>query len=352
MKVNRVKPRLWEVTVKTGKTVHCFLSKNGEILSFLEIRNLKKSFPVKTSVFTRNKRYIKAVDDVSFSIERGETLGLVGESGCGKSTTGLLLLRLIEPTGGELFFKGVPFFQLDKEALHQMRPKLQIVFQDLQSSLNPMLRISSTVGRPYKIHNRIRDKDLLRLVCQMLERVGLNPEHVNRYPHEFSGGQKQRIAVARALILNPEFLVLDEPTSALDVSVQAQILNLLKDLQKDNRLTYLFVSHDLSVIRHMSNRVCVMYLGSIVELADTEQLFSSPKHPYTEVLLSSILKPNPSARGTLQPFAGEVPSLQNLPSGCVFHPRCPRVSDSCCRRERPVLRKLSDGRSVACHIHE
>lgn len=321
-------------------------------MSFLEVRNLKKFFPVKTSVFMGSKRYIKAVDDVSFTIERGETLGLVGESGCGKSTTGLLLLRLIEPTGGELFFKGVPFFQLDKEALYQMRPKLQIVFQDLQSSLNPMLRILSAVGRPYKIHNRIRERDLLRLVCQMLERVGLNPEHVNRYPHEFSGGQKQRIAVARALILNPEFLVLDEPTSALDVSVQAQILNLLKDLQKDNHLTYLFVSHDLSVIRHMSNRVGVMYLGSIVELADTQKLFSSPKHPYTEVLLSAILKPNPSARGSLQPFAGEVPSLQNLPSGCVFHPRCLHVSDSRCRSERPVLRKLADGRYVACHLHE
>jgi oligopeptide/dipeptide ABC transporter ATP-binding protein len=319
-------------------------------LSFIEIKNLQKFFPIRKGVFSKRKGFIKAVDEVSFSIAKGETLGLVGESGCGKSTTGFLLLRLLEPTGGDCFFDGRPLYRLDKREIYEMRPKMQIVFQDPQSSMNPMLRVSSIVGRPYKIHKPVEEGELRRLVHQMLEKVGLKPEHAHRYPHEFSGGQRQRIAIARALILQPEFVVLDEPTSALDVSVQAQILNLLKDLQRDFHLTYLFISHNLSVIRHMSNRVAVMYLGRIVEMARTESLFSSPKHPYTQVLLSSILKPNPRDRKVSQPFSGEVPSLQNPPSGCTFHPRCTYVISEKCRRERPNLEELGDGRYVACHL--
>lgn len=320
-------------------------------MSLVEVRNLKKLFPVQKGIFFNGKGYIPAVNGISFSIEQGETLGLVGESGCGKSTTGLLLLRILEATEGEVLFYGKSLYQLDKEELYHLRPKMQIVFQDPQSSLNPMLKISSIVGRPYRIHHRPRTEDLKEKVDQMLTKVGLLPEHSHRYPHEFSGGQRQRIAIARALILNPEFVVLDEPTSALDVSVQAQILNLLKELQKGLNLSYLFISHNLSVIRHMSNRVAVMYLGRIVEMARTEDLFSSPRHPYTQVLLTSIPKPDPHHRKVFQPFSGEIPSLRNPPSGCSFHPRCNFSKEEWCRREIPDLKDLGKGHWVACHLH-
>jgi oligopeptide transport system ATP-binding protein len=321
-------------------------------LSFVEVRNLEKFFPISRGVFLKKKSSIRAVDGINFSIEKGETLGLVGESGCGKSTTGLLLLRLLEPTGGEALFQGVSLFRLTKDDFFRLRPKIQIVFQDPQSSMNPMLRVSSIVGRPYKIHNHVGEEELNRRVRQMLEKVGLRPEQASRFPHEFSGGQRQRIAVARALILNPEFVILDEPTSALDVSVQAQILNLLKDLQKDFDLTYLFISHNLSVIRHMSNRVAVMYLGRIVEMAETQSLFATPLHPYTQVLLSSVLKPNPRERGTLRPLSGEVPSIQNPPPGCTFHPRCTLSIEERCQKDRPDLRHIGKGHYVACHLQK
>jgi oligopeptide transport system ATP-binding protein len=324
--------------------------RKGSELSLLEVRNLRKFFPVRRGIFLKGKDFVKAVNGVSFSIEKGETLGLVGESGSGKSTTGLLLLRILEPTEGEVFFQERSLFGLSKEELHHMRPKMQIVFQDPQSSLNPVLRVSSIVGRPYKIHHQTGKKDVKELVDQMLEKVGLFREHGSRYPHEFSGGQRQRIAIARALILNPEFVILDEPTSALDVSVQAQILNLLKELQKELNLTYLFISHNLSVIRHMSNRVAVMYLGRIVELAKTEDLFSSPGHPYTQTLLSSILKPDPRDRKVFQPLSGEIPSLRNPPPGCTFHPRCTQPIKKLCRKEVPNLKDIKDGHWIACHL--
>jgi len=319
---------------------------------FIEVRDLKKFFPIQKGIFFKSAGFIKAVDQITFSIEKGETFGLVGESGCGKSTTGLLLLRLLEPTGGDVLFLGKSLFRLNNKELYDLRPKTQIVFQDPQSSLNPMLRISSIVGRPYKIHNHPGSETLKNIVNEVLEKVGLLPEHAHRYPHEFSGGQRQRIAIARTLILNPEFVVLDEPTSALDVSVQAQILNLLKDLQKDFKLTYLFISHNLSVIKHMCNRVAVMYLGRLIEMADTQLLFSSPKHPYTKILLSSIPKPNPHSKKPFQPFSVEIPSLLKPPSGCTFHPRCSYSIEERCVRERPNLEDLGDGHWVACHLQK
>lgn len=314
-------------------------------MGLLEVRNLQKYFPI-----SRSKRFLKAVDGISFSIEKGETFGLVGESGCGKSTTGCLLIRLLEPTEGDVFFQGFPLYRLTKKELYHLRPKMQIVFQDPQSSLNPMLKISSIVGRPCKIHNHGRRGDVIKLVSQMLERVGLSSEYTNRYPHELSGGQRQRIAIARALIMNPEFVVLDEPTSALDVSVQAQILNLLKELQKESNLTYLFVSHNLGVVRHMCDKVGVMYLGRIVEIADTQAIFCFPKHPYTKLLLSSILTPDPHCRGRGKDLSGEVPSLQKLPPGCGFHPRCTCIMGDLCRTQRPSLTELKGGHYVACHL--
>ncbi|MDR5695681.1 MAG: ABC transporter ATP-binding protein [Armatimonadota bacterium] len=318
--------------------------------TILEVRNLKKYFPItKGFIFQRQVGAVKAVDGVSFTIRRGETLGLVGESGCGKTTTGRVILRLQEPTAGEVIFEGKNVFALNKEELRRMRRDMQIIFQDPYSSLNPRMTVGDIVGEPLEIHNIARGREKLRRVQELLEVVGLSPYHVNRYPHEFSGGQRQRIGIARALALNPKLIICDEPVSALDVSIQAQILNLLEDLQKEFKLTYLFIAHDLSVVRHISDRVAVMYLGKIVELAPTDQLFENPQHPYTEALLSAVPIPDPEVKRERIILPGDVPSPVNPPPGCRFHTRCLYARDQC-RVEEPPLEEVAPGHYAACWV--
>ncbi len=323
-------------------------------MSIVRVDNLKKYFPIdKGIIFPKIVGYVKAVDDVSFSLEKGETLGLVGESGSGKSTTGLVLLRLLEPTGGEVYFNEKPLSSFTEPDFKLFRQKAQIVFQDPFSSLNPRMIIKDIVGRPLKIHGLVKtDKEIEEKVLSILKEVGLKEEHLIRYPHEFSGGQRQRIAIARALISNPEFIVLDEPTSALDVSVQAQILNLLKELQMRRSLSYLFISHDLSVIKHVSHRVAVMYLGKIVEYTEKEKLFKNPLHPYTQALLKSIPKPKITGEEIEDKvIEGEIPSPSNPPKGCRFNTRCPYAKPVCLEKE-PSLVEVEEGHFVACFKYE
>ncbi len=323
-------------------------------MSIVRVDNLKKYFPIdKGIIFPKIVGYVKAVDDVSFSLEKGETLGLVGESGSGKSTTGLVLLRLLEPTGGEVYFNEKPLSSFTEPDFKLFRQKAQIVFQDPFSSLNPRMIIKDIVGRPLKIHGLVKtDKEIEEKVLSILKEVGLKEEHLIRYPHEFSGGQRQRIAIARALISNPEFIVLDEPTSALDVSVQAQILNLLKELQMRRSLSYLFISHDLSVIKHVSHRVAVMYLGKIVEYTEKEKLFKNPLHPYTQALLKSIPKPKITGEEIEDKvIEGEIPSPSNPPKGCRFNTRCPYAKPVCLEKE-PSLVEVEKGHFVACFKYE
>jgi oligopeptide transport system ATP-binding protein len=314
----------------------------------VEVSSLKKYFPVSLGLSRRSVR-VRAVDDVTFDLKRGETLGCVGESGCGKSTLGRLIVRLIEPTEGDVRFEGESIYRLKSDALRRLRRNMQIVFQDPYSSLNPRMRVEKIIARPMEVHGLLRGNDAKDIVGKLVERVGLSKKDLDRYPHEFSGGQRQRIAVARALSLEPEFLVLDEPTSALDVSVQSQILNLLKTLQSELTLTYLFISHNLSVVRHMSVRVAVMYLGRIVEIADSQTIFERPLHPYTKALISAIPVQDPERRKERVLLKGDPPSPVNPPSGCRFHPRCP-VAVKRCEEEDPQLREVESGHFVACHL--
>ncbi len=321
----------------------------------LRVNRLKKYFPVRRGVFRRIVGWVKAVDEVDFFIRIGETLGLVGESGCGKTTCARTILRLIEPTSGEVWFrskqlgKEVNVVKADKKTMKLLRREMQIIFQDPYSSLNPRMTVGDIIGEPLVVHGLAKGKALRERVAELLEAVGLKPEHMRRYPHEFSGGQRQRIGIARALALNPQLVVCDEPVSALDVSIQAQILNLLEDLQDQFGLTYLFVAHDLSVVKHISDRVAVMYLGKIVELAETEELFLRPKHPYTEALLSAVPVPDPDYQAERIILQGDVPSPVNPPKGCRFHPRCSYAKDIC-GKEAPELTDLGGEHFVACHF--
>lgn len=314
----------------------------------LRVNNLKKYFPVKRGFF-KKILHIKAVDDVSFNVSKGETLGIVGESGSGKSTLGLMILKLIKPTSGKIFFKNIEITGMNERKFRKFRRHMGVVFQDPSASLNPRMTVREILKRPLVIHGIKEGKEVDRRIIDILEKVGLGEEHLDRYPHEFSGGQQQRIAIARAIILNPELLVLDEPTSALDVSVQAQILNLLLKLQREFNLTYLFISHDLTVVRHMSDRIAVMYLGKIVELTDTDELFSNAMHPYTAALLSAVPLPVPEAREVKRLMVtGEPPSPINLPKGCRFRPRCIYFSEEC-KLQEPQLIEVKRNHFVACH---
>ena len=318
----------------------------------LEVKNLKKYFPVKAGIIKRTVAHVKAVDDISFYVNEGETLGLVGESGCGKSTTGRTILRLLEATSGEVLFEGRDVMSLNKSQLREIRRDMQIIFQDPYASLNPRMTVANIVGEPLDIHKLAKNKkDRNNKVKEILENVGLGAEYMNRYPHEFSGGQRQRIGVARALAVDPKLIIADEPVSALDVSVQAQVVNLMQDLQKEFGLTYLFIAHDLSVVKHISDRVAVMYLGKIVELADKKELFKNPIHPYTQSLLSAIPEADPKKKKDRIILKGDVPSPVDPPSGCRFHPRCPKVFEKCPVIE-PEFKNYGNGHFAACHLLE
>ncbi|HZP71987.1 MAG TPA: dipeptide ABC transporter ATP-binding protein [Gaiellaceae bacterium] len=320
-------------------------STNGTVDNLVELEHLTKHFAVKQGVFARGKAQVHAVEDVSLTVRRGETLGIVGESGCGKSTTARLTLRLLDPTSGTIRFDGRDISKLSQRQLRPLRREMQMIFQDPYASLNPRKTVGQIIGGPFAIHGvkgaRIR-------VQELLETVGLNPEHYNRYPHEFSGGQRQRIGVARALALSPKLIVCDEPVSALDVSIQAQVLNLLRTLQRDFNLTYVFISHDLSVIRQIADRIAVMYLGRVVEIGDSESIYEHPKHPYTAALLSAVPRATTGRRERIV-LTGDVPSPIAPPSACVFHPRCPRFHEGHCDVETPELREVGTAHAVACH---
>ena len=315
----------------------------------LKVENVKKYFPIKGGVMQRTVGYVKAVDGVSFEIKKGETLGLVGESGCGKSTTGRTILNLLEKTEGKIYFQGKDIDELSKKDLRKMRPKMQLIFQDPYSSLNPRMTVGKIIGEALLNHKMISKEDLREKVLETMKICGLAPYQIDRYPHEFSGGQRQRIGIARALILDPDFIVADEPVSALDVSIQAQIINLLRDLQKEKKFSYLFISHDLSVVEHICDKVGVMYLGSLVELAPSDEIFKNPLHPYTKALMSAIPIPDPTVKRERIILKGDIPSPSNPPKGCKFHTRCPHATDRC-KQENPEYREVSEGHFVACHL--
>ena len=317
----------------------------------LDVRGLKMYFPVTSgALFPKTIGHIKAIDDVSFFVKRGETLGLVGESGCGKTTTGRAILQFFKPTGGQVVFEGIDLTALQAEEMRKMRERMQIVFQDPYSSLNPRMTAGQIIGEPMVVHRSLSSKaERQERVAQLFNVVGLNPSMANRFPHEFSGGQRQRIGIARALALNPSFIVCDEPVSALDVSIQAQVINLFEELQEEFNLTYLFIAHDLSVVRHIADRIAVMYLGHIVEIAPSEELYENPLHPYTQALLSAVPIPDPRIEATRKRtlVMGEIPSPLNPPVGCVFHPRCPLMTEEC-KAAMPELREVTPGHWAAC----
>lgn len=317
----------------------------------VRVKDLKKHFPVQKGLLGRQRGAVKAVDGVSFDIKRGETLGLVGESGCGKTTTGRAILQLVKPTSGEVSLEGQRLGDLDPEELRQLRPRMQMIFQDPYASLNPRHSVGKIIAEPLIIHGVTHGKELSARVAELLELVGMDPAYARRFPHEFSGGQRQRIGIARALSLNPSFIVCDEPVSSLDVSIQAQVVNLMQDLQEQLGVAYLFIAHDLSMVKHISHRIAVMYLGRIVELTDRNELFDDPLHPYTQSLESAVPIPDPKLERKRQRFIleGEPPSPVNPPSGCVFHPRCP-LSIEVCAETSPELREVRPDHFVACHL--
>ena len=319
--------------------------------NILEVRNLKKYYPIKGGMFGRVVGHVKAVDDVSFSIKRGTTMGLVGESGCGKTTVGKTILRLHEITGGSVKFNGTEISHLDSKQMRAFRTRMQIIFQDPYSSLSPRLPVGTIIGEAVKEHHIVPDSEYDDYISRIMKNCGLQEYHKDRYPHEFSGGQRQRICIARALALNPEFIVCDEPVSALDVSIQAQIINLLCDLQKQFGLTYLFISHDLSVVEHISDTVGVMYLGSIIEFAPKKEIFKKPLHPYTQALFSAIPMPDPTLKMDRIILEGSIPSPANPPSGCKFHTRCRNFMEIC-KKQPPEMRDMGDGHMVACHLYD
>ncbi|MCE2402607.1 dipeptide ABC transporter ATP-binding protein [Candidatus Poribacteria bacterium] len=321
----------------------------------LEVKDLRKYFPIRKGILRQTVGHVKAVDGISFDVQRGETLGLVGESGCGKTTASRCLLRLISPTSGSFTFgdEQVDLAKLTSQQVRPFRRRIQMVFQDPQSSLNPRLTVADIVSEPLRVNRAIKRNELQDRIVELLESVGLKSQDMRRYPHAFSGGQRQRIGIARALALNPELIVADEPVSALDVSVQAQILNLLAELRKKFRLSYIFIAHDLSIVKHISDRVAVMYLGKIVEISDAETLYQSPKHPYTEALISAVPLPDPKEqrKRELIRLEGDVPDPSQPPMGCHFHPRC-RYATDICKQETPELREITQGVKVACHLSE
>lgn len=334
--------------IKTDEC-HQIIREKESITPLLDVQGLKKYFPVRNQL-GRTDAQVKAVNDISFKLYEGQTYGLVGESGCGKSTTGRTLLRLTEPTAGSAIYQGEDILQLSEKNFQEIRQQIQMVFQDPYSSLNPRKRIGKTLEEPLVIHKIGTKEERIDRVMDILEKVGLRAEHYYRFPHEFSGGQRQRIGLARALIVNPKIVICDEPVSALDVSIQSQIINLLRDLQKDLNLTFLFIAHDISVVRHISDRVGVMYLGQMMEDAPNESLFLEALHPYTQALLSAVPLPTPNVKKERIILKGEIPSPMNPPSGCVFHTRCPFVMDKC-KTEHPIRKEVKDDHFVSCHLY-
>lgn len=328
---------------------------NSSTNPLLSVKNLKKHFPIRKGIFSTVQGHVKAVDDVSFDIYPGETLGLVGESGCGKTTAGRTILRLLDPTGGTINFNGKDITNLPQNKLRPLRKEMQIIFQDPYSSLNPRMTVRSMLAEALLFHNIVGKDEVTKEIDKLLDVVGLQKSHADRYPHEFSGGQRQRIGIARALSVKPKLIVCDEAVSALDVSIQAQIINLLKDLQKEYGLTYLFIAHDLSVIEYISNRVAVMYLGKVVEIADSDILYNCPKHPYTKALMSAVPIADPDKKSQRIVLTGDVPNPINAPSGCTFHPRCPKAKEGGsitteCQNEIPLLKQLGENHFSSCHF--
>lgn len=355
VKIVATEEKINVTTADEPMTHSSFMEKEAKELEYskekiLIVKNLKKYFPLRKSIFSRNTQYVRAVDDVSFYVERGKTLGVVGESGCGKTTLGRTILRLNSITDGSVIYNGVDISTLSKEQLRRLRPKIQIIFQDPYASLSPRMTVGEIIGEAVRVHNIVPKEQYKDYIISIMKDCGLQAHYFDRYPHEFSGGQRQRICIARALALKPELIVCDEPVSALDVSIQAQIINLLKDLQKKRGLTYIFISHDLSVVEHISDYVAVMYLGSIVEFGPKDRIFSNPMHPYTKALLSAVPIPDPKVKMNRIILSGDIPSPVNPPAGCKFHTRCKDCMEIC-KSVAPFYKEYENGHRVACHLY-